>query len=129
VSLASFTAACGIISTVLAVYCGLPYFVSIVRGHTRPHQYSWLILTIMNIIVTVSQFLEGARSSIYISFTFAIYSAIIYGLSFRYGSRDTSRYDRLLLALSLVTIVIWVLSRSNGLAIWLTITLMPSPPP
>ncbi|HEX3082731.1 MAG TPA: hypothetical protein VHQ86_05805, partial [Candidatus Saccharimonadia bacterium] len=120
-TLATFTSVCGVISTVLAVYCGLPYLVSIVRGHTKPHQFSWIILTIMNVIVTISQFLEGGRSSILISFTFTIYSAIILGLSYRYGLRDTSKYDRWLLALSLVTIVVWVLTRNNDVAIWLTV--------
>lgn len=75
----------------------------------------------MNGIVVVSQFLEGARASILIVAVFLLYSVINFGLSFRYGVRNSSRYDKLLLVLALVTMGVWILTQNNVLAIWLTI--------
>ena len=116
-----FVVTCGVLSSVLAIYCGIPYILSIVRGETKPHQFTWLIFTIMNGIVLVSQFLAGARASVLISLIFFVYSGIDFGLSLKYGVRNSSRYDRLLFGLALLTIAVWLLTRSNILAIWLTV--------
>jgi hypothetical protein len=111
----------GVLSVALAVYCSIPYILSIIKGKTKPHQFSWIIFTLMNGIVLLSQFLEGARLSVLISAAFLISDFIIVGLSFKYGVRDTSVYDRLLFSFCLFTIVIWILTKSNSAAIWLTV--------
>src|SRR6185436_3517360 len=102
-----FVLVCGFLSTALAIYCGIPYIFSILRGETKPHQFTWLIWAIMNGIIVVSHVLEGARASMLISGVFLVYSAVEFGLSFKYGVRNSSRYDKLLLGLSLVTIGVW----------------------
>ncbi|HEX7963807.1 MAG TPA: hypothetical protein VF466_04430 [Candidatus Saccharimonadales bacterium] len=116
-----FVVVCGFLSSALAIYCGIPYILSILRGQTKPHQFTWLIFTIMNGIIVVSQFLAGARASMLISAIFLVYSAVEWGLSFKYGVRNSSRYDKLLLGLALATIALWALTRNNALAIWLTV--------
>lgn len=63
----TLAAVAGVLSTVLAVYCTVPYIRSILAGRTKPHQFSWLVFTIMNGIVTVAQFLEGGTTSVLIS--------------------------------------------------------------
>jgi len=116
-----FVVTCSVISTVLAIYCTIPYMVSIVKGETKPHQFTWLIFTIMNGIVMVSQFLEGARASVIISVIFFLGSFLETLLAFKYGVRDSSRYDRFLFGCALATIVLWAFTRNNALAIWLTV--------
>lgn len=108
------------LSTVLALYASIPYAISIIKGRTKPHQLSWLVFTIMQAIVIVSQLLEGARGSVLISFVFFLSSAVNLGLSFKYGIRQSSRYDKSLFAFALITIVVWYLTKSNAAAIWLT---------
>ncbi len=111
----------GIISTIIALYCSIPYILAIVDGKTKPHQFSWLVFSILNAITFLSQYFEGARLSVLIALAFFLGSTTIFILSFKYGTRDTSRYDRLLLGFALITIVVWAISRSNALAIWLVI--------
>jgi hypothetical protein len=94
---------------------------AILNGKTKPHQFSWLVFVIMNGIVTLSQFLAGGRASVLISLTFFAGSLVNFLLSLKYGTRDTSRWDRLLLGFALFTIAIWVLTKSNAAAIWLTV--------
>jgi hypothetical protein len=116
-----FVIVCGILSTLCAIYVGLPYMRTIIRGETRPHQYTWLIYTIMDGIIVVSQYLAGGRLSVLAYFVYFIYAAVIFGLSLKYGVRNSSSYDRLLLGFALATIVLWALTRNNTLAIWLTV--------
>jgi len=71
-------------------------------------------------IAAVSQLLEGARGSVLIAIVFFVSSAVNLCLSFKYGVRKSSRYDKLLFTLALISIIIWYLTKSNATAIWLT---------
>ena len=117
----SLTAIAALLSTILAVYCAIPYIISIIKGTTKPHQFSWLVFAIMNGIVFFSQFLEGGRGSVIVYGLFFIGSTINFLLSLKYGVRDTSKWDKLLFGFALLTIVVWLITRSNATAIWLTI--------
>lgn len=111
----------GFISTAIAVYCTIPYIIAVIKRQTVPHQLSWLVFVIMNGIVLFSQYLEGGRQSILIALTFFIGSLIVFLMSLKYGTRDTSKWDKALFCFALATIVVWLLTKSNVLAIWLTV--------
>ena len=117
----TFALIMGILATILGLYSTMPYVFAILKGKTKPHHFSWFIFVIMNGIMLISQFLEGGRESVLITLTFFIGSLVIFFLSLKYGTRDTSKWDKLLLTLALLTIVIWVITRSNEAAIWLTL--------
>jgi signal transduction histidine kinase len=113
----------GIIATLLGIYSTFPYVTAVLKHKTKPHQFSWLLFTIMNAIVFLSQFFSGGRQSILISLVFLIGSLIIFLLSLKYGTHETSRLDKLLLMFALFTIVVWIFTRNNELAIWLTVVI------
>jgi len=75
----------------------------------------------MNGIVFFSQFLEGARLSVMMTSVFFVGSLIIFIMSLKYGTRDSSKWDKALFTFALVTIVVWHVTRSNDTAIWLTV--------
>jgi hypothetical protein len=117
----TFTTAAAFLSTAFGIYCAIPYFISIIKGQTKPHQLSWLVFAIMNGITFLSQYLAGGRGSVIVYFIFFIGSTANFLLSLKYGVRDTSRWDKLLFGFALATIVVWWLTRSNETAIWLTV--------
>lgn len=119
----SLVAIAAFLSTSLAIYCTFPYVLSILKGKTKPHQFSWLIFSIMNGIVLFSQYFAGGRESVLISLIFFIGSIVVFLLSLKYGLRDSSRWDTALFTFALGTIVIWILTKSNDLAIWLTLVI------
>jgi hypothetical membrane protein len=118
-----FRTICGIISTVLAIFGIFPYLRSIFQGKTKPHQFSWLVFCIMNGLVFITQFLEGGRQSVLISLVFFVTTSIVFVLSLSRGSRNTSKFDKLLFAAALFTVVLWLLTKNNVLAIWLTVVI------
>ncbi|SRR5258706_3415727 len=109
------------LSTALAIYCTIPYVQAILKRKTKPHQLSWLVFVIMNGIVFFSQYFAGGRGSVLISLTFFVGSLIIFLLSLKFGIRYSSRWDRALFIFALCTIVIWFITKSNVIAIWLTV--------
>jgi hypothetical protein len=119
----AFQTICGVLSTLIALIAIAPYYRAVLSGKTKPHQWSWFIFTVMNAIVTLSQFLEGGRASVCISFTFCLSSLGTFLLALKYGTRETSSLDRFLFAFSLLTIVVWLLTKNNAAAIWLTVVI------
>ncbi len=113
----------GIVATILGIYSTVPYVIAVVKGKTKPHQLSWLVFVIMNGIVFLSQYLAGGRESVLITLTFFVGSLIIFLLSLKYGTRNTSRWDKALFTFALATIIVWILTRSNETAIWLTLVI------
>lgn len=67
---------CGVLSSILTIYCGIPYIRSILSGRTKPHQFSFLVFSIMNGIVTISQLLEGGTWSVLLSATLFGYNVL-----------------------------------------------------
>lgn len=117
----TIAAVAGVLSVVLALYASIPYILSTIRGKTKPHQLTWIVFAILGTILTISQFMEGARASIMISVAFVISDLIIIALAFKYGVRNTSRYDKLLFSLCLAAIAAWVITQNNVLAILLVV--------
>jgi len=111
----------GIVAAILGAYSTIPYVIAILKKKTRPHQLSWLVFTIMNGIVFFSQFFAGARLSVIITAIFFVGSILIFLLSLKYGTRKSSRWDKTLFGIAIVTIAVWYLTRNNDLAIWLTV--------
>lgn len=117
----SFTTAAAVISGFLGAFSAVPYIRAILNGKTKPHQFSWLVFCIMNGINFFSQFLAGGRKSVVLYGTFFVGSVVILALSLKYGVRNTSKWDKILLTFALATIAIWVITQSNTVAIWLAI--------
>ncbi|HET9174053.1 MAG TPA: hypothetical protein VFN56_02090 [Candidatus Saccharimonadales bacterium] len=111
----------GTVSTGLAIYSGYPYIKSVLDGKTRPHRLGWLVFTIMNGMVFFAQYFAGGRESTLISLAFFVYSLVIFILSFSKGDSKTSPADWYLFTFALVAMVTWAITKSNDIAIWLTV--------
>jgi hypothetical protein len=118
-----FSIACSSLSAIGGVYVGVPYVLSILSGKTKPHQFTWIIFSLVNGIIVVSQYIAGARLSDLIYLAFFIESLSYVALSFKYGVRNTSKYDLALFSLALLTIILWITTRNNLIAIFLSIAI------
>jgi hypothetical protein len=119
----TFTHIFAFLSTAIALYCVIPYVQTILNKKTQPHQFTWLVFLIMNGMVFISQYLAGARDSVWISLIFFVASCIIFVLSLKYGIRGTSKFDTFLFCFALFAIMVWLLSKNNSYAIWLTVVI------
>ncbi len=117
----SFSNIAAALSVILGIYAVIPYLISIVKGKTKPHQMSWIIFTIMNFSIFLSQYLAGGRKSVLVFFVAFIDNLAILLLSIKYGVRDTSKWDRILFMSALIMIAIWIVTKNNALTIWLTV--------
>ena len=98
----------GIISTVIAVICFIPYIKDILMKKTEPHTYSWLVWTILQTVGVMAQFKEGAGYGAWALSVGAFFCFIIFLLSFKFGTKNISVFDLACLIASICAIAIYL---------------------
>jgi len=98
----------GIASSIIAVVCFIPYIIDILKRKTEPHMYSWLIWTILQTIGVMAQLKEGAGYGAWALAIGAVFCFSIFLLSFKYGTRNISKFDTFCLIASVCTIIIYL---------------------
>jgi hypothetical protein len=97
-----------ILATVISV-AGffLPYLKEMLKGKTKPHAYTWLIWTITQGTAVVGLIYGGGRwgaASLAIGTAFVF---LVFLLSFKYGTRNITKSDTIILIAALSAIIIW----------------------
>jgi hypothetical protein len=75
----------GILAGVVGVADTVPYVRDTLRGATRPHRGTWLIWGVLAVVVSLSQYADGASWSLIMAATQAVLTGLIFGLSIRRG--------------------------------------------
>lgn len=99
----------GVVASVFAIASFYTYTRDIFRGNTKPHVYTWLIWSIVTAIGFVGQWYTGGGPGAWATGITALYCFVILFLSFRYGTTDITTFDKICLALALVSILPWLL--------------------
>jgi hypothetical protein len=113
----------GIVSSLVAIASLLPYFRDIFRGKTKPHTYSWLIWTILQVIGVSAQLQDGAGYGAWALAIAATGSFLIFTLSFKHGTKNITKFDGICLIGSLITLAIYVGMDNPLLAVILVVVI------
>ncbi len=102
----------GLVAAVLAAASAYTYIRDIFRGNTKPHIYTWLIWTTVTIIGFLGQWYSGGGPGAWATGVTAIYTIVVLLLAFKYGTTDITWFDKICLALALISILPWLLVKS-----------------
>lgn len=106
----------GSIASIVSVVATLPYIVSILKGNTKPHSFSWLIWTISTFIIYFGQVSDDAGAGAWSTLAGAWCAAIVLVLSYVYrGDYTTTRTDWLCLGMALAALPLWYATQT---ALW-----------
>lgn len=97
----------GIISSIVAIVCFVPYLRDIFKKQTQPHAYSWLVWTILQTVGVAAQLKDGAGYGAWALAIGAVFCFTIFILSFKYGTRNITKFDGICLFASLIAIAIY----------------------
>jgi hypothetical protein len=97
----------GIIAMVLDIIGYFPYFKDVLGKKTKPHLYSWLIWIITQGTATAASVYGGGKFGSLSLIMGTILVFFVFLLSFKYGTKDITRSDKIILVLALLAIVIW----------------------
>ncbi len=100
----------GAVAVVLGIVSQGLYILSILRGQTKPHLFTWLVWTILGGIGYAAQVHDNAGPGSWVMGMTAIVCGITALLSLKYGEKTFTRGDKIALVASLSALVPWVLT-------------------
>jgi hypothetical protein len=96
-----------IIATIIGIIAFLPYLRDIFLRKTKPHAYTWLIWTITQITAIVGILLGGGGWGALNLIVGTLFVISIFLFSLKYGSKNITRLDTIILITALLAIIIW----------------------
>lgn len=96
-----------ILATLLGIAGFVPYIRDMLRRTTRPHAYTWLIWVLTQGIAVAGIWHGGGGWGSLNLMAGVVLVAIVFVLSFRYGTRDITRGDSLVLFAAIGAILVW----------------------
>lgn len=108
----------------------LPYFVSILKGETKPSKTTWWIWTILEVMMSTSYVMSGAESTMWLPIASGIGMLLTAILSLKFGDEHHHQVDHIFIICSLIGLDIWILSGSSlvGLIAFLAVDLFAAIP-
>jgi hypothetical protein len=100
----------GLLAGVVGIADTIPYVRDTIRGSTRPHRGTWLIWSVLAIVVFLSQRADGATWSLIMAAAQAVLTGVIFLLSIRRGEGGLSPADVLMLTLAGGGVIGWIVA-------------------
>ena len=94
-------------SLIVAVISYTPYTISIFRGRTKPHAFTWVIWAALTTIAFTAQIAEGAGPGAWATGFTALVSFCFVGLALFKGEKDITRSDWITFLSGIAAIPLW----------------------
>jgi hypothetical protein len=96
-----------LVASVITVIAYIPYFKDLFAGKTKPHLYTWLVWGVTQGTASVALIKGGGNFAAISVILGAILVLSIFVLSFKYGTKNITKSDTIVLVLALLAIVVW----------------------
>jgi hypothetical protein len=106
-----------IVAIIFALIGNGRYLIDVLKGKTKPHPYTWLIWSIVSAVVFFGQLVKGAGIGAIPTFIAEIFTIIIFFFSLRFGFKNIPKKDHYFLALALIGIIPWLLTKDPTISV------------
>jgi hypothetical protein len=100
----------GLAAGLIGVLDTIPYVRDTLRGSTRPHRGTWLIWGVLAVVVSFSQYADGASWSLVMAGVQAVLTSLVFVLSVRRGEGGVSRADITMIAIAGAGVTGWIVA-------------------
>jgi hypothetical protein len=111
------------IAVVLAIVGNLPYLRDIIKKRVQPHPYTWLVWSIVSCIIFFGQVAKGAGIGAIPTAASEIFTIIIFFFSLQYGFKHIQKTDTIFLAIALLGIIPWVLTKDPTISVIIAVSI------
>ncbi len=101
----------GYLSLVLVIASAVPYMLTVHKGKTKPHLFSWIIWTIPTAVVFAGQAVSDAGAGGWATGFTLLCNIFIVWQSFKYADKNITRSDWLYLIGCLAAIPLWMIAK------------------
>src|SRR6185312_15073157 len=108
---------CGVVSALFNIACFIPYLLDIFKRSTKPHIYTWLIWTILQITGTIAMFNNGGGMGTLSLAIGSVFCAYVCLLSIKYGTKNITTFDTVCLIGALGATAIYFFQKDALLSI------------
>ena len=112
-----------IVAAVLAIAGNLPYLWDILKERVKPHPYTWFVWSLVSGIVFFGQLAKGAGIGALPTAASEIFTLIIFLFSLKYGFKGIRKIDTLFLALALLGIGLWFLTKDPTMSVIIAVSI------
>jgi hypothetical protein len=98
----------GLAAGLIGVLDTIPYVRDTLRGSTRPHRGTWLIWGVLAVVVSLSQYADGASWSLVMVAVQAVVTSLVFGLSIRRGEGAVTPGEVAMIAVAGAGVVGWI---------------------
>jgi len=106
----------GIVSVIIGLVSFAPYLRDIFLKKTTPHMYSWLVWSILQTIGVIAMIVGHAGFGAVGLAAGGLVSISVFLLSFKYGTKNITKFDTFCLIGALITTVIYLLQKDPFVA-------------
>ncbi len=96
-----------IVASIITITAYFPYLKDIFERKTQPHLYTWLIWAITQGTATAILLYGGGKFGSLSFIVGTILVLVIFGLSFKYGTKNIKKVDTITLGIAILAIVVW----------------------
>ena len=100
----------GLAAGAIGIADTIPYVRDTLHGSTRPHRGTWFIWGVLAIVVTLSQYADGASWSLIMASVQAVVTALIFLLSIRRGEGGLTATELVMISVAGVGVAGWVIA-------------------
>lgn len=111
-----------IIAALIAIVGNVPYLRDIINKRVKPHPYTWLVWSIVSCIIFFGQVAKGAGIGALPTAASEIFTIIIFFFSLQYGFRDIRKVDSVFLAISLLGLIPWLITKDPTLSVIIAVS-------
>lgn len=111
----------GILAGFIALIAFVPYIKSILERKTKPNKASWIIWSLVGIIIVGTYYAVGARDTMGVPLANVIGPLIIAALALKYGEEGWQKLDKVCLVGSFLGLIVWLLLNQPFVALVMTI--------
>lgn len=97
----------GALAALANIVAYVPYIMSLRAGVARPHVYTWLIWTLTTGTAAAGSWYGGGGYGALSATVAAMLTFILFVLSFKYGTKNITASDTIVLMFALFAIVVW----------------------
>ena len=101
----------GVLAISIGILAVFPYIYGILKGSSHPHRVSWAIWSFISLVTLTSYISAGAHWSALLAVAAALNNFVIFFLALKFGTGGTSIQDRIALAIAVIGIILWVITR------------------
>jgi len=107
----------GIIVVIIGIGLHAPYLYDSIKGNIKPHPFTWILWTLLTIIVFVAQVADGAGPGAWGTGAVGAFCIAIMLSSLRHGFNNIKKVDIMMLIIGLMTIPLWMLANDPTLSV------------